>query len=313
MDKALRVAYGEALLELGAKNDKVVVLDADLAHATMTHFFAGEYPHRFYNFGIAEANMVCAAAGMAHSGLIPFVSTFSMFGAGRAYEMVRNAVAYSRANVKLACTHGGISVGEDGGSHEAIEDIALMRVIPGMTVLVPCDAYETRKAVMAAAEMTGPVYLRISRQPSPNITQESAPFEIGKATVLRKGTDVCIMAIGLMVAPALEAAEQLSREGISAEVANLCSIKPLDTQYVLAANTRFQGIVTAEEHSIIGGLAGAVAECLAGHPGARFAAVGVEDKFGKSGTPQALFQAYGLTAEHIAEVCRNTLSPYKQE
>ena len=307
MDKALRVAYGEALLELGEKNDKVVVLDADLAHATMTHLFASQHPERFYNFGIAEANMVCAAAGMAHSGLVPFVSTFSIFGAGRAYEMVRNAIAYSRANVKLACTHGGISVGEDGGSHEAIEDIALMRVIPGMTVLVPCDALETKQAVMAAAEMTGPVYLRISRQPSPNVTQEAVPFKIGKATVLQEGKDVCIIAIGLMVAPALKAAEQLSEEGISAEVVDLCSIKPLDTQYIRSANIRFAGIVTAEEHSVIGGLAGAVAECLVGHPGARVASVGVEDQFGMSGTPQALFQAYGLTAEHIAEVCRNVL------
>jgi len=307
MDKALRVAYGEALIELGKENDRVVVLDADLGHATMTSLFADQFPDRFYNFGIAEANMVCAAAGMAHSGLIPFVSTFSMFGAGRAYEMVRNAVAYSRANVKLACTHGGISVGEDGGSHECVEDIALMRVIPGMTVLVPCDAVETRKAVFAAARMDGPVYLRISRQPAPNVTRESTPFEIGKASVLREGRDVCIMAIGLMTAPALEAAEMLAQEGIQAEVVNMSSIKPLDRDYVLAANTRFRSIVTAEEHSVIGGLAGAVAECIAGQAGARFAAVGVEDRFGRSGTPQALFQAYGLTAEHIAQACRESL------
>lgn len=308
MDKALRVAYGEALIELGKENDRVVVLDADLGHATMTSLFAERFPERFYNFGIAEANMVCAAAGMAHSGLIPFVSTFSMFGAGRAYEMVRNAVAYSRANVKLACTHGGISVGEDGGSHECIEDIALMRVIPGMTVLVPCDEIETRKAVFAAAQMDGPVYLRISRQPAANVTRESTPFEVGKASVLREGRDICIMAIGLMVVPALKAAEALSQEGIQAEVTNMCSIKPMDQDYVLSANARFQSIITVEEHSVIGGLAGAVAESIAGHSGARFTAVGVEDRFGKSGTPQALFHAYGLTAEHIVQVCRESLN-----
>ena len=307
MDKALRVAYGEALIELGRENDRVVVLDADLGHATMTSLFAEQFPERFYNFGIAEANMVCAAAGMAHSGLIPFVSTFSMFGAGRAYEMVRNAVAYSRANVKLACTHGGISVGEDGGSHECIEDIALMRVIPGMTILVPCDGLETRKAVLAAAQMDGPVYLRISRQPAPDVTREDTPFEIGRACVLREGRDVCIMAIGLMVAPALEAAEVLAGEGIQAEVVNMSSIKPLDRDYIRSASARFRSIVTAEEHSVLGGLAGAVSECIAGRGGANFAAVGVEDRFGKSGSPQALFQEYGLTAEHIAQACRESL------
>lgn len=307
MDKALRVAYGEALIELAKENEELVVLDADLAHATMTALFAEKEPDRFYNFGIAEANMVCAAAGMAHSGLLPFVSTFSIFGAGRAYEMIRNAVAYSKSNVKIACTHGGISVGEDGGSHECVEDIALMRVIPNMTVLVPCDPLETKRAVFAAAKLEGPVYLRISRQPAPVVTAEDTPFEIGKASVLRKGTDVCIMAIGLLVAPALEAAERLAEEGISAEVVNMSSIKPIDKGYIAEANGRFKAIVTAEEHSVIGGLGGAVAECLAGHPGAAFGMVGVEDQFGTSGTPQALFERYGLTAEHIAEVCKRCL------
>ncbi|WP_368234205.1 transketolase family protein [Anaerotruncus rubiinfantis] len=307
MDKALRTAYGEALIELAQKNDQVVVLDADLGHATMTHLFTEKFPNRFFNFGIAEANMTCAAAGMAHCGLIPFASTFAIFGAGRAYEMVRNSVAYSKANVKIACTHPGISVGEDGGSHEAIEDIALMRVVPGMTVLVPCDAIETRKAVFAAAEIEGPVYLRISRQPSPNVTAIDTPFVPGKATVLREGRDVCIMAIGLLVAPALEAAEKLIEMGISAEVVNMSSIKPIDRSYILEANRRFRGIVTAEEHSVIGGLGSAVAEVLAGNVGANFAMVGVEDCFGKSGTPHALFMQYGLTAENIIQKCVQTV------
>lgn len=307
MSKALRAAYGEALIDLGENNERVVVLDADLAHATMTSMFAEKYPDRFYNFGIAEANMVCAAAGMAHSGLVPFVSTFSIFGAGRAYEMVRNSVAYTHANVKLACTHGGLSVGEDGGSHEAIEDIALMRDIPGMTVLVPGDCIEVRKAVMAAAEIDGPVYIRVSRQPSPDVTSPDAKFEIGKASVLRSGKDVCIMAIGLMLPHALAAAELLEKNGVSAEVVNMCSIKPIDREYVMAANRSFKAIVTAEEHSVLGGLGGAVAELIAGTCGAKFGRVGVQDRFGRSGTPEALFEAYGLTAENIAEKCRELL------
>ncbi len=307
MSKALRQAYGEALVELGAKNGKVVVMDADLAHATMTEIFRREYPERFFNFGIAEANMMCAAAGFAHSGLIPFVSTFAIFGAGRTYEQVRNSIAYSRANVKIACTHPGISVGEDGGSHQAIEDIALMRVIPGMTVLVPCDCIETKKAIFAAAEFDGPVYIRVSRQPSPDLTAEDTPFLIGKATVLKKGTDVCIMAAGLMVPLALEAAKRLKEEGISAEIVNMGTIKPIDREYILEANRKFKGIVTAEEHSVIGGLGSAVAEVTAGRGGAKFAMVGVEDQFGRSGKPEELFYAYGLTAENIAGKCRQVL------
>ncbi|MCD8122539.1 MAG: transketolase family protein [Clostridiales bacterium] len=308
MDKMLRTAYGEALVKLGAVNDKIVVCDADVSAATMTNIFRQKYPERFFNFGIAEQNMICAAAGMAHSGLIPFVSSFAMFGTGRAYEQMRNAVAYSGANVKLACTHPGISVGEDGGSHQALEDISLMRSIPNMTVLSPCDCLETEKAVFAAAKLNGPVYLRISRQPGPDITGRDAPFVIGKASVLRKGEDVCIMATGLLVNIALEAAEQLHRHGISAEVANISSIKPIDRNYILDANRKFRAIVTAEEHSVIGGLGSAVADVLAGHPGAAFAKIGVEDKFGKSGTPDELFLEYGLTKEHIVEEFQNLLA-----
>ena len=313
MSKALRIAYGEALAELGARNGNVVVLDADLAHATMTYLFKDAYPGRFYNFGIAESNMMCAAAGMAHSGLVPFASTFAIFGAGRAYEQVRNAIAYTNANVKIACTHPGISVGEDGGSHQSIEDIALMREIPGMTVLVPGDCIETKKAVFAAAEMDGPVYLRISRQPSPDVTKPDTPFAAGGSVVLRRGWDVCIMAVGLMLPLALEAAQQLAGEGIGAEVVSMYSIKPIDRDYILDANRRFGGIVTAEEHSVIGGLGSAVAEVIAGQSGARFARVGVEDRFGRSGKPEQLFEAYGLTAGHIAQKCRETLGRVSQQ
>ena len=303
MAKMLRTAYGEALVKLARQDGRVVVCDADVAAATMTKIFKEAYPERFFDFGIAEQNMVCAAAGMAHAGLVPFVSTFAIFGAGRAFEQIRNGVCYSNANVKLACTHPGISVGEDGGTHQAVEDIALMRAIPGMTILSPCDCVQTEKAVFAAAQMEGPVYLRISRQASPDLTDAGTPFEIGKAQVLREGSDVCVMATGLMVAHAMEAARRLQVRGISCEVANIATIKPIDRAYILSANERFRAIVVAEEHSVLGGLGGAVAEVLAGHTGAAFGQVGIEDRFGRSGTPEQLFEAYGLTPEHIEKTC----------
>ena len=231
-EKATRAAYGEALAELGAVNDKVVVLDADLAHATMTVTFKNAFPERHFNAGIAEANMVDMAAGMSTMGLIPFCSTFAMFGAGRAYEQVRNSIAYPKLNVKLAMTHAGVSVGEDGGSHQCIEDLALMRAIPGMTVICPADANETRKAVFAAAEMQGPVYLRLARLASP-VFEEDYPFEIGKANVMRDGTDVAVFATGLMVSAALEAAKLLEAEGKSVAVINVHTIKPIDAQCVM--------------------------------------------------------------------------------
>lgn len=297
--KSLRVAYGEALVELGATNDKIVVCDADLSRATMTNAFAQAYPDRFFNFGIAEANMVCAAAGMAHAGLIPFVSTFALFGAGRAYEQIRNSVAYVGANVKLACSHSGLSVGEDGGSHQSIEDIALMRVIPGMTVFVPCDALETKKAVAAAAAMRGPVYLRVARPVCDIYTTPETPFVPGKANVMRQGQDVALFTAGLMVPKALEAADLLAEKGVSAAVVNFHTIKPLDEEAVLRFADTCKAIVSVEEHSIIGGLGSAVAEVLAGHGTAKFDRVGIRDRFGQSGTPAALFEEYGLTAQNI--------------
>ena len=300
MAKSTREAYGEALAELGAVNDKIVVMDADLSGSTKTSTFRKAVPDRFFNFGIAEADMVCAAAGFAFSGYIPFASTFAIFGTGRAYEQIRNTVAYTGANVKIACTHAGLSVGEDGGSHQALEDISLMRTLPGMTVFVPCDAAEARKAVKAAAELQGPVYLRLSRPNTDDLTDESSPFIPGKANVLRDGADAAIFATGLMVSTALKAAELLAQEGISAAVLNFHTLKPIDAEAILNYNGKVRAIVTAEEHFTVGGLGSAVAEVLAGHAGARFDRVGVEERFGQSGKPDDLFREYGLTAENIA-------------
>ena len=243
--------------------------------------------------------MVCAAAGFALSGYIPFVSTFAMFGAGRAYEQIRNTVAHGELIVKIACTHAGLSVGEDGATHQALEDISLMRTIPGMTVIVPSDAAEAKKAVAAAASIEGPVYLRLSRPDTAPVTDESTPFIPGKAVVLKDGTDAAIFACGLMVAPALEAARALDSQGVSTAVLDFHTIKPFDAEAVLEYCGRVRAIVTAEEHFITGGLVSATAEVIAGHKGAAFARVGVDDRFGQSGKPDELFRLYGLTAENI--------------
>lgn len=300
MGKSTREAYGEALAALGRENEKIVVMDADLAGATKSGTFKKAFPDRFYDFGIAEANMICAAAGFAFSGNVPFASTFAMFGAGRAFEQIRNSVAYPGANVKLAFTHAGLSVGEDGGSHQALEDIALMRELPGVTVFSPCDAAETAKAVKAAAEMTGPVYIRLTRPGTDDITDEATPFIPGKAVTLREGKDAAIFATGLMVTRALRAAELLAADGIDAAVVDFHTIKPMDEECVLSYNSSVRAIVTAEDHFVTGGLGSAVAEVIAGKPGARFARVGVQDKFGQSGSPDELYKAYGLTPEDIA-------------
>ncbi|MCC8024590.1 MAG: transketolase family protein [Clostridium sp.] len=307
MGKSLRVAYGESLVKLGAQNDKVVVFDADLAHATQTCMFMEKYPDRFFNMGIAEGNMMCAAAGFASTGYIPFVSTFALFGAGRAYEQIRNSVCYTNANVKFGFSHSGLSVGEDGGSHQSIEDIALMREMPNMTIFVPCDPAETERAVMAAAEIKGPVYIRVARPVCDDITGADTPFIPGKANVMREGSDVCIISCGLTIPKALEAAKMLEKEGVSAAVVNMHTIKPVDRDIILKMNGTCKGIVTIEEHSVIGGLGSAVAEVLAGHDGAKFAMVGIQDKFGKSGKPDELFEAYGLTASNVAAKCREML------
>ena len=251
--------------------------------------------------------MMCAAAGFAHTGYIPFASTFALFGAGRAYEQIRNSIAYTNCNVKFGFSHSGLSVGEDGGSHQSIEDIALMREMPHMTIFVPCDPAETEKAVMAAAEINGPVYIRVARPVCDDITTADTPFIPGKANVMKEGNDVCIISCGLMISRALAAAEMLEKEGISAAVLNMHTIKPIDSEIILKMNQTCKAIITAEEHSVIGGLGSAVAEVLAGHDGAKFAMVGIQDKFGKSGKPDQLFEAYGLTAENIVAKSKELL------
>ena len=305
-EKATRNAYGEALVELAAKNDKIVVLDADLAHATMTVTFQKEYPNRHFNAGIAEANMVNMAAGMSTMGLVPFCSTFAMFGAGRAYEQIRNTVAYPRLNVKIACTHAGVSVGEDGGSHQCIEDIALMRVIPGMTVISPADANEARKAVIAAAEMEGPVYLRLARLATP-VFEQDYPFEIGKANVMREGTDAVIFATGIMVNEVLQAAKLLEAEGKSVAVVNIHTIKPIDAECVTKYAEKCGNVITVEEHSVIGGLGDAVADVLMGKVNCKFKKIGVQDRFGQSGKAKDVLREYGLTADQIAQSIKEAL------
>ena len=302
---ATRQAYGEALLELAKENDQVVVLDADLSGATQTKIFATNYPDRFYNCGIAEANMIGISAGMSTMGLIPFCSTFAMFAAGRAYEQIRNSVAYPHFNVKICATHAGISVGEDGASHQCIEDVALMRAIPGMTVICPADANETRAAVFAAAEMEGPVYMRLARLASPVFEGElNQPFKIGCANVLREGTDVAIFTYGLMVSECLAAAEELAAAGIDATVVNFHTLKPLDTMSVMHYAVTCGCVVTVEEHSVIGGLGDAVAATLMGEVDCKFRKIGVEDRFGQSGKAKDVLKEYGLTAPQIAAQIR---------
>lgn len=303
---ATREAYGKALVELGKRNDKVVVLDADLAGATMTKYFKAEFPDRFYDCGIAEANMVNISAGLSTMGLIPFCSTFAMFGAGRAYEQIRNSVAYPKFNVKICCSHAGVSVGEDGGSHQSIEDIALMRLVPGMTVVVPADAKEADKAVYAVAELDGPVYMRTARLATP-VFEEDYPFEIGKANVLREGKDAAVFACGLMVNEALEAAKLLSAEGIEISVINMHTIKPLDTECVMKYAQQCGNVITVEEHSVIGGLGDAVADTLMGKVCCKFKKIGIYDQFGQSGKAADVLREYGLTADQIAVKIKETL------
>ena len=303
---ATREAYGKALVDLGNGNDKVVVLDADLAGATMTKYFKAAHPDRFFDMGIAEADMVATAAGLSTMGLIPYCSTFAMFGAGRAYDQMRNSVAYPHFNVKLCCSHAGVSVGEDGGSHQCIEDLALMRAIPGMTVIVPADAREARKAVFALAEYRGPSYLRLARLASP-VFEEDYPFEIGKANVLREGGDVAVFACGLTVSEALEAAKLLEADGIHAAVINVHTIKPIDAACVTEWAKKCGKVVTVEEHSVIGGLGDAVADVLMGKVACRFHKIGVQDQFGQSGKAADVLREYGLTAGQIAESIKRSL------
>lgn len=305
--KATREAYGEALVELGKINENVVVLDADLSGSTKTSMFKKTFPERHFNVGIAEADLIGTAAGFAACGKIAFASTFAMFAAGRAFEQIRNTVAYPKLNVKIAPTHAGISVGEDGGSHQSVEDIAIMRAIPGMVVLSPADATETKKMVFAAAEYEGPVYIRMGRLGVPVLFDDNYDFQIGIANTLRDGNDVTIAATGLMVAEALKAAEELEKEEISVRVINVGTIKPLDGETILKAAQETKFIVTAEEHSVIGGLGSAVSEFLSEVHPTKVKKVGIYDKFGQSGTGEELLQKYELTAEKLISVIKENL------
>ena len=296
---ATRDSYGKALAALGEEHPDLVVLDADLAGATKTATFQKAFPDRHFDCGIAEANMVCVAAGLSTTGLVPFASSFAMFAAGRAFEQVRNSVGYPHLNVKIGATHGGLSVGEDGASHQCCEDFALMRSIPGMVVMSPADDVEARAMVKAAYEYVGPVYMRFGRAAVPVIHEEDYKFEIGKGEVLKDGKDVVIIANGLMVAEALEAAETLKAEGIEAMVINMATIKPLDNELVLSAAKKCGKVITCEEHSVIGGLGEAVCSLLSENLPTPVKRIGVEDTFGRSGTAKEVLDAYGLNAAHI--------------
>lgn len=300
--KSTRQAYGEALVKLGKENNDVVVLEADLSKSTMTAYFKKEFPERHINVGIAEADMIGAAAGFATTGKIPFASTFAMFAAGRAYDQIRNSVAYPKLNVKICPTHAGVSLGEDGGSHQAIEDVALMRVIPGMVVLSPADATETEQMVFAAAKYNGPVYIRLGRLNIPVIYGDDYKFEIGKAHILTEGNDVAILATGLMVYEALEAAKLLEAKGVKARVINVSTIKPLDEETILKAAKECKFIVTSEEHSVIGGLGGAVSEFLSENYPVKVVKHGVYDEFGQSADGDTMLNNYKLRAKDIVEI-----------
>ncbi len=299
---ATRESYGNALAALGAEMPELVVLDADLAGATKTGIFKKAFPERHFDCGIAESDMIFVAAGQATTGFVPFASTFAMFAAGRAFEQVRNTVGYPHLNVKIGATHGGISVGEDGASHQCNEDFALMRTIPGMVVMCPSDDIEAKAAVYAAAKYNGPVYMRFSRFATPVFHSEDYTMEIGKGELLRDGNDVAIIATGLMVNEAIQAGELLAEKGINARVINLCTIKPLDEEIVLKAARECGKIVTAEEHSIIGGLGDAVCALLSEQCPTPVKRIGVNDEFGHSGPAAALLEQFGLCADNIAKV-----------
>ncbi|MGE5808236.1 MAG: transketolase family protein [Nitrospirota bacterium] len=304
---ATRDAYGDALVSLGKKRDDGVVLDADLSGSTKTSKFAKAFPDRFFNIGIAEQDMMGTAAGLAIAGKLPFVSTFAVFATGRAWEQVRQSICYPNLNVKIVASHAGITVGEDGGSHQSVEDIAVMRVIPHMTVIVPADGPETLQAIEAAAGHKGPCYVRVGRNKVPTLFGEDYRFAIGKAHVFNEGRDAAIIAAGLMVAEAIKARDLLKAEGIDAGVINMSTIKPIDAEAVITAAKKCGAIVTAEEHSIIGGLGGAVAEVLAESAPTPMVRVGIRDAFGTSGDQEGLLKHYCVSAEHIAAAVKEVI------
>ncbi|MHB8066833.1 MAG: transketolase family protein [Desulfobaccales bacterium] len=306
--ESTRVEYGKALLQLGEENSDIVALDADLSGSTQTKHFAKAFPQRFFNMGVAEQDMVGTAAGLALGGKIPFASTFAMFATGRAWEQIRQSVAYAKINVKIVASHGGISVGEDGGSHQAVEDLALMRILPNMVVLVPADGPETRAMVRWAAEYQGPVYIRTGRMAFPVIFEENHRFELGRGQILREGEDVTLAGIGLLVHHCLAAADLLAREGVSARVLNLSCLKPLDWQLVVDSARRTGALVTAEEHMATGGLGSAVSEVLAEHYPAPLQRIGLRDIFGTSGTAEVLLKHYGLMPDDIKRAAHKVIA-----
>ncbi|MFA5320657.1 MAG: transketolase family protein [Candidatus Omnitrophota bacterium] len=301
-----RDVYGKTLVELGGKNENIVVLDADLSSSTRTGLFAKAFPKRFFNMGVAEQNMMGVSAGLAVSGKTVFASTFAIFATGRAWDQVRNGICYNHLNVKIVATHAGLTVGPDGASHQALEDLALMRVIPGMNVIVPCDGPQTRAAVTAAAETQGPFYIRLGRAKVPTI-EGSADFKIGKAQVLRDGKDVSIIACGMMVGNALSAAESLAAKGIQARVVNMHTLRPFDSDAVKEAARATRGIVVCEEHSVIGGLCSAVTDTLAGECRGKIMKIAVKERFGQSGEPEELLKTYQLTADDIEKAAFDSL------
>lgn len=302
---ATRQAYGQVLVELGQKYDNLVVMDADLSKSTMTADFAKNFPERFLNMGIAEQNLYGAATGLAMSGKIVCASTFAMFAAGRAFEIIRNSIGYPHANVKICATHAGITVGEDGASHQTFEDIALMRTIPGMTVINPGDAVSAKELIRQAVAFVGPAYIRLGRAAVPMIYNEKSVIEIGKGNCIREGKDYTIIATGIMVNEAMIAADQLEKDGIGVRVIDMHTIKPIDQEIIIKAATETKGIVTAEEHSVIGGLGSAVAEVVSRHAPVKMAFVGQQDTFGESGKPDELKQKYGMTAANIVAAVKS--------
>jgi len=309
---ATRQAYGDTLVELGEKNKDIVVLDADLSKSTTTAKFGKKFPDRFFNMGVAEANMMNTAAGLATCGKIAFVSSFSIFATGRAWEQIRNTICYSGVNVKIVATHSGVSVGPDGASHQCIEDISLMKTIPTMTVVEPCDAVETRKAVLAAVAHKGPIYIRLGRAAVPVITKKEEPYTIGKANILRNGKDVAIVACGALVANSLTAADMLSKEGIEATIVNMHTIKPIDQEILVKVAKEVNAVVTAEQHVLDGGLGSAVASVLARNYPVPMEMIGIDNRFGQSGEPDILFKEYHLLPEDIVVAAKRAIERKKK-
>ena len=306
-----RKQYGRALVELGKERSDIVVLDADLSSSTRTADFAAAFPERFFNCGIAEQNMMDTAAGLAASGKTVYASTFAVFGTGRCYDQIRQSIAYPKLNIKIVASHAGITVGGDGASHQIIEDISLMRVLPNMTVIVPVDANETYSAVKAVAETKGPVYIRIGRADVPSVTEADAPFDLGTARVMRDGNDISLIGCGIMVSKCLEAAEELAKHGVDARVINVHTVKPLDDRTIVKAARETGGVVTAEEHTVTTGMGSAVAMCLVENFHVPMKRVGIPDVFGESGTCTELMEKYGLTVENIVEAAHDVLKRKK--